>query len=77
MRTVKYIIDEAGRPILFSANILHIDMMISASSAGYAIITYDSLVDTFSVMCYGGSESLKVSIDEKDYLIIQDYLNNL
>lgn len=77
MKIVKYIINKSGIPLLFNTEILHIDMMTSVVSAGYAIITYDLLADKFSVKCYGGSESLKVSIDEKDCLIIQDYLNNL
>jgi hypothetical protein len=77
IHVVKYIIDESGFPTLFKTNILHIDILNSAISAGYAIISYDLLTDKFSVKCYGGGESLKVSVNVKDCVLIQDYLNRL
>lgn len=78
MRIVKYIISDSGIPFLFNTDVNHADVLTSAVSAGYAIISYDKLIDTFSVKCYGGSESLKIkNVDKKDCFIIQDYLNSL
>jgi hypothetical protein len=52
-------------------------MITNVASAGYAIINYDLITDKFSVKCYGGSESLNVATNRKDYLIIEQYLNEL
>lgn len=77
MRIVKYVIGKSGIPILFRTNILHCEVITNALSAGYAIVDYDVSTDQFRVKCYGGSESLKINIDIKDCLIIQNYLNKL
>lgn len=76
MQIVKYCIDDSGIPTLFKTKIIHSDMVTSAVSAGYAIISYDVSVDKFSVKCYGGSESLKISSNRRDCLIIEGYLNS-
>ena len=76
MKIVKYSIDESGIPILFKTKILHADVVIKSVSAGYAIISYDEATDKFSVKCYGGSESLKISSNRKDCVIIENYLNS-
>jgi hypothetical protein len=77
MKIVKYIINQSGVPVLFKPDILHSDMITDVASAGYAIINYDLITDKFNVKCYGGSESLNVGTNRKDYLVIEVYLNGL
>lgn len=76
MLILKYCIDDTGFPILFKTKIIHSDVLTSAVSAGYAIISYDVSVQKFSVKCYGGSESLNIFSSKKDCLIIEGYLNS-
>lgn len=75
MKIVKYVIKRDGVPILFNPKILHSEAIDKAVSAGFAIIDYDVIIDTFKVKCYGGSESLQVGSHEEDCTIIQNYLN--
>jgi hypothetical protein len=75
MKIVKYVIKSDGVPILFNPKILHSEAIDKAVSAGFAIIDYDVIIDTFKVKCYGGSESLQVGSHEEDCTIIQNYLN--
>ncbi len=77
MKIVKYVIKSDGVPLLFNPKILHSEAIDKAVSAGFAIIDYDVIIDTFKVKCYGGSESLQVSSHEEDCRIIQNYLNTL
>lgn len=77
MKIVKYIVNDLGVPILFKTDILHSDVATNAFSAGYAIISYDLIKDTFDVKCYGGSESLKINTNRNDSLIIQNYINKM
>jgi hypothetical protein len=53
MKIVKYVIKSDGVPILFNPKILHSEAIDKAVSAGFAIIDYDVIIDTFKVKCYG------------------------
>ena len=77
MKIVKYIIKDNGIPILFCPKKVHSDIVNTGVSAGYAIIDYNVTSDEFIVKCFGGSDSLKVSIRHQDCRIIQNYLNDL
>jgi hypothetical protein len=77
MKIVEYIINDLGVHTLFKTDILHSDMATNAFSAGYAIISYDLVKDTFGVKCYGESESLKINTNRNNCLIIQNYLNKV
>jgi len=75
MKIVKYIINELGVPILFGREIVHSDVVFNSVSAGYAIIYYDDTSAQFVVKCYGESSSLQKKSSNKDFLLIQNYLN--
>lgn len=77
MKIVKYVVKNDGVPLLFSPKITHSDVAKNSISAGFAIISYDLVNNKFIVKCYGYSSSLKIGVNETDFKIIQEYLNNL
>ena len=77
MKIVKYVIKIDEVPLLFNPRIMHSDAIDKGLSAGFAIISYDVATVQFKVKCFGGSDSLKISSNEGDCTIIQNYLKGL
>ena len=77
MRINKYIIIN-GKPILFSHDIIHANMLseqAKVDSAGFFLIRKDRKSQQVKVVCTGESTSLSVSSrPEMDEQIILDYL---
>jgi hypothetical protein len=42
MKILKYVINDVGRPIIFSTDNLHTDILTKVVSAGFVLIDYDS-----------------------------------
>ena len=72
----KYIITRFGAPVIFDSSILHSEISVDASSAGFARIWLDTETKRFRVHCYGESTSLGLrSQHPADAYIIEEFLN--
>lgn len=75
MKILKYIITDKEEPIIFSSDIQHDTVVKTCSSAGFLIVTFDIVNNKFIAKCYGESTSLKLKSEDKDTLVIENYLN--
>ncbi len=75
MNILKYIINEENIPIIFSAKIMHQEIIQKGIAAGFIILNYDVDENLFMVKCFGESTSLNLKVSEKDESIISDFLN--
>jgi hypothetical protein len=75
MNIWKYVIDDAGLPIIFSVDHQHTDILTTIVAAGYVIINYDYEKEFFFVKCYGGSSCLGISSRIEDTSIVEIHLN--
>ena len=75
MNILKYIINEENIPIIFSAKIMHQEIMPNGIAAGFLILNYDVDTNIFIVKCFGESTSLNLKVSNQDELIISNYLN--
>ncbi len=76
MKVLKYIVNEEKKPIIFSTDIIHSEILTKGLSAGFLILKYDLIYNKFIVTCYGESSSLKIKKGENDESLIEDFLNN-
>lgn len=76
MNILKYVINYKKIPILFSNEIMHIDIMPDAVSAGFLIVKFDINQLRYIVKCFGKSSSLNIEIADGDECLIENYLNN-
>lgn len=76
-RIIKYIISEAGIPVLFSCDLVHDEVLKTGClSAGFLVLKYDAVKRLFLVRCFGESKSLNLkSRLDTDAKIIQDFFN--
>jgi hypothetical protein len=73
----KYIITMFGAPVIFDSSIMHSEIRIEASSAGFVRIWMDTESKKLKVHCYGESTSLGISAQHPvDAYIIEQFLNN-
>jgi len=75
MNILKYIINEENIPIIFSAKIMHQDIMHKGIAAGYLILNYDVETNLFFVKCFGESTTMNLKVSVEDESIISEYLN--
>ena len=75
MNILKYIINEENIPIIFSAKIMHQEIMQKGIAAGFLLLNYDVDTNIFIVKCFGESTSLNLKVSNQDELIISNYLN--
>jgi hypothetical protein len=75
MNILKYIINEEKIPVIFSAKLLHQDILQKGISAGFLILNYDLDTNIFDVKCFGESTSMNLKVAEADESIISEYLN--
>ena len=75
MNILKYIINEEKIPVIFSAKILHQEILQRGVSAGFLILNYDIDANLFVVKCFGESTSMKLKVDDQDERIISEFLN--
>ncbi len=75
MKILKYVINDAGLPIIFCVDNLHTDILTKVVAAGFVIIDYDWGKEFFFVKCYGGSSSLGISSRIEDSDIVEKHLN--
>jgi hypothetical protein len=74
-KILKYIISNETFPILFNTQILHSDISVVVSSAGFVIVNYDKEKNKFFVKCYGESSTLNIGSKKNDNLLIENFLN--
>lgn len=75
MKILKYVINDAGLPIIFSVDNLHSDILTKVVAAGFLIIDFDWQKEFFFVKCYGESSCLGISSRLEDTSIIEIHLN--
>lgn len=75
MNISKYVINDAGLPIIFSTDIEYSAILTKVVSAGFVLIEYDYENEFFFVKCYGESSSLGVSSRVIDTSIVEIHLN--
>lgn len=75
MNILKYIINEEKIPVIFSAKILHQEILQRGVSAGFLILNYDIDANLFVVKCFGESTSMNLKVDDEDERIISEFLN--
>lgn len=73
---LKYVIDTANSPVLFSVNILHNTVRGEGLSAGYLLLRYNEVTNSwFVVSCFGDSTTLNIKSNPlQDKLLIENYL---
>ncbi len=75
MNILKYIINEEKIPVIFSAKLLHQEILQRGISAGFLILNYDIDTNLFGVKCFGESTSMNLRVADQDEQIISDFLN--
>lgn len=75
MNILKYIINEEKIPVIFSAKLLHQEILQKGVSAGFLILNYDIDANLFVVKCFGESTSMNLRVADQDELIISEFLN--
>lgn len=75
MNILKYIINEEKVPVIFSAKMMHQDILQKGISAGFLILNYDVDTNTFFVKCFGESTSMNLKVSAGDEIVISEYLN--
>lgn len=75
MNILKYIITEDKIPVIFSAKLLHQNILKKGISAGFLILNYDLDTNIFVVKCFGESTSMNLKVAVADESIISEYLN--
>ena len=73
---LKYVIDTANIPVLFSLDIFHNTVRDEVISAGYLLLRYNDVTNSwFVVSCFGESTTLKIKSNPiQDKLLIENYL---
>lgn len=75
MNILKYIINEDKVPVIFSAKMMHQDILEKGISAGFLILNYDLDANVFVVKCFGESTSMNLKVSAGDEIVISEYLN--
>ncbi len=75
MNILKYIINEDKVPVIFSAKMMHQDILQKGISAGFLILNYDLDANVFVVKCFGESTSMNLKVSAGDEIVISEYLN--
>ncbi|MEY4011054.1 MAG: hypothetical protein RIT22_178 [Bacteroidota bacterium] len=75
MNILKYIINEDKIPVIFSAKMVHQEILQKGISAGFLILNYDVDANVFVVKCFGESTSMNLKMSSEDDTIISEYLN--
>jgi len=75
MNILKYIINEDKIPVIFSAKMMHQEILQKGISAGFLILNYDVDANVFVVKCFGESTSMNLKMSSEDDTIISEYLN--
>ena len=79
IKILKYVIDTANRPVLFSRKQLHNTVRDEAISAGYLLLRYNHKISTwFVVSCFGESTTLNIKSNPVlDKKLIEQFLKDI
>ena len=74
---LKYIINVSNVPVLFGRDILHNSLGQEIKSAGFLMISYDSINARVVVKCFGESTSLNIKSNPiEDNKLIENFFND-
>lgn len=76
MNILKYIINKEKIPVIFSAKMIHNEVLQEGLSAGFLILYFKKTENLFLAKCYGESSSLNLKKSMEDEKIIEDFLNH-
>jgi hypothetical protein len=72
----KYVITPFGAPVIFDKSILHSEVNINPTSAGFVKIWTDPTSGKMRAFCFGESASIGIAAKpENDEKIIEGFLN--